>query len=149
VVLGAKELFLELFSYVLTGLGIVFLGAVVIEYVILSNLLGSTLSLAGILVIGLLQLGALPYFVRELKENLKERKSSRNWYISFGANVFGVTSVTYSAVFWLVFEPYSELLLGVKGGGAIEFSYILLTPLAGIITAKAIMAVYRRQKWSR
>jgi hypothetical protein len=146
VVLGAKELFLELFSYVLTGLGIVFLGAVVVEYVIVSNLLGGALGLAGYLVTGFIQLGALPYFVRDLRKDLKERKRSRNWYISFGSNAFIVALGTYNAVFWLVWEPYRELVSGVKAGGAIEFSYILLAPLGGVLIARGIVAAYRRQK---
>ncbi len=146
VVLGAKELFLELFSYVLTGLGVAFLGAVVIEFVIASNLLGSALGLAGNIVLGVLQLGPLPYFVRDLKKELKERKSSRNWYVSVGGNAIGTASATYNAVYWLIYSPYRELVLGVRGGGAVEFSYILLAPLAAIVTIKAIKALYRRQK---
>jgi len=71
VVLGAREMYLELYSYILTGLGIAFLGAVVAEYVIVSNLLGSALGLAGNILLGVLQLSVLPTFVEDLKKALK------------------------------------------------------------------------------
>jgi hypothetical protein len=144
VVLGAKELFLELFSYVLTGLGIVFLGGVVVEYVVASNLLGSTLGLAGNIILGVFQLSLLPSFVGYLRKELKQKASSRNRTRNVGIYVFAIGTVTYNAFTYLICTPYKELVLGVQGGGAIYAYYLLGAPV-GILGTKLIRALYRRQ----
>jgi len=145
VVLGARELMLELFSYVLTGLGIVFLAGVVLEYVVASKLLGSTLGLAGDIVVGVLQLGVLPFFVRGLRKDLRVKIHLRDWYISIGADVIGLGFTVYSVAYWLVYTPYRVLVLGVSGD-SLSQTYSLVAALGGVVVAITLIKALRRSK---
>ena len=145
VVLGAREMYLELSSYILTGLGVAFLGAVVVEYVIVSNLLGSALGLAGNVLVGVLQLSVLPSVVGDLRNALKQKRTARNWKILVGANVISIALVTWNVFIFMVYTPYRQLVLGVQGGGALAYSYTLVALTFSIPIAKLIRALYRRQ----
>jgi hypothetical protein len=145
VVLGAREMYLELYSYVLTGLGIAFLGGVVIEYVIQSNLLGSALGLAGNILLGVLQLSLFPSVVGDLRKALGQKGVARNWKTVVGINVFTIALLTYNVFNFLVYTPYQQLVLGVPGGGALGFSYGLVAITFSIPLAKLIRRFYRRQ----
>jgi hypothetical protein len=146
VVLGAREMYLELYSYILTGLGITFLGAVVVEYVVVSNLLGSALGLAGNILIGVLQLSLLPSVIGDLRTGLKQKRVARNWKTLVGVSLFSMALLIYNGFNFLVYTPYQQLILGVPGGGALAFSYYLVAITLSIPLTKLTRALYRRQK---
>ncbi len=145
VVLGGKEMYLELYSYILTGLGVAFLGAVVIEYVIVSNLLGSTLGLAGNILLGVIQSSVLPSIVGDLRKALKQKGAARNWKILVAVNVFAIATLGWNVFYLLIYTTYRQLVFGVQSGGALAFSYYILAISLSIPLAKLIRAAYRRQ----
>src|SRR5207302_968947 len=83
-----------------------------VENVIVSNLLGSALGLAGNGLVGVLQLSVLPSVVGDLRNALKQKRTARNWKILVGANVISIALVTWNVFIFMVYTPYRQLVLG-------------------------------------
>ncbi len=144
VVLGAKEMMLEVFSFVVIGLGVASLVGVIVEYVIASKLLGSTLGLAGDIISGVLQLAVALPFGRDLIKNVRAKQHNRNWYLTVGTGLFGISAGLYNAITWLVIAPYREITQGTSDVGT--FPYILLGGVAGIVIVRVADFIYHHQK---
>ncbi len=132
---GVRGGLLELYSYISTGFGMVFLGLVLWEYALTTQAFGSALGAINDIAIAIVAgLALAPVFLRDILKRWPEKPRSKRWVLSVGFNLSGTALAAFNLSYFLL-QASTKLVSG-SASSASSVPSVLIGWTVGLLVGK-------------